>query len=252
LANPSSDLRSSPTKKSVKTEQQDNDNNPNEPGQDREGTAYEDNMDYNADEIPVHPLAPAPSSNHSSSTSFPQGPYPGPQQHQQLLKLKTEHGVSSFTASNTPDITMSGEEHNETSNMGSESSTEEECRNYQVSGGAKAHLMVDTTRSEHSLSRRDSMLTPMTGTPSTDTPSTAPSSGRRPSLRTMTTLPRSALQEETIALFKQYRDLIPCAKCYSRKTIQRDGMSGKLLLCIYPRFDYSTFECVVFTHITTI
>ncbi|KAF9214643.1 hypothetical protein BGZ59_003316 [Podila verticillata] len=223
LANPSSDLRSSPTTKSVKTEQQDNDNNPNEPEQDREGSAYEDNMDYNADDTPVHPLAPAPSSNYSSSSSFPQGPHPGPQQHQQLLKLKTEHGVSSFTASNTPDITMS-EEHDEACNMENESSTEEESRQFQVSGGTKAHLMVDTTCSEHSLSRRDSMLTPMTGTPSTDTPS-APSSGRRPSLRTMTTLPRSALQEETIALFKQYRDLIPCAKCFSRKTIQRDGMS---------------------------
>ncbi|KAG0230525.1 hypothetical protein BGX31_005807 [Mortierella sp. GBA43] len=39
------------------------------------------------------------------------------------------------------------------------------------------------------------------------------------------TLPRSPLQEETIALFKQYRALIPCAKCFSRNTIQRDGMS---------------------------
>ncbi|KAF9284174.1 hypothetical protein BGZ74_001787 [Mortierella antarctica] len=225
LANsPSPDLRP-PTKKNVKTEpEQENDNNPNE-GQndhDHEGSGYEDNMDYNVDEIPVHPLAPAPSSY--SSSSFSQGPYPGPQQHQQLLKLKTEHGVSSFTSSTTPDITMSGEDQDEASNMENQPSTED--AHYQISGGAKANLMVDTTRSDHSLSRRDSMLTPMTGTPSSDTPSSAaPSSGRRPSLRTMTTLPRSALQEETIALFKQYRDLIPCAKCFSRKTIQRDGMS---------------------------
>ncbi|KAG0030993.1 hypothetical protein BGZ81_001946 [Podila clonocystis] len=221
-SSPSPDLRS-PTKKNVKAEpEQESDNNPTDGpnDQDREGSGYEDNMDYNADEIPVHPLAPAPS-NYSSS-SFTQGPYPGPQQHQQLLKLKTEHGVSSFTSSNTPDITMSGEDQDEASN--NESSTEE--AHYQASGGVKAHLIVDTTRSDHPLSRRDSMLTPMTGTPSSDTPSSAaPSSGRRPSLRTMTTLPRSALQEETIALFKQYRDLIPCAKCFSRKTIQRDGMS---------------------------
>lgn len=227
LASPSPDLRS-PTKKNVKTEpEHDKDNNPtDEPNdQNREGSGYEDNMDYNADETPVHPLAPAPS-NYSSASSLPHGQYPGPQQHQQLLKLKTEHGVSSFTSSNTPDITMSGEDQDEASNMENESSTED--AHFQVSEGGKAHLMVDTTRSDNSLSRRDSMLTPMTGTPSTDTPSSAaPSSGRRPSLRTMTTLPRSALQEETIALFKQYRDLIPCAKCFSRKTIQRDGMSGE-------------------------
>ncbi|KAG0096524.1 hypothetical protein BGZ93_004375 [Podila epicladia] len=230
LANsPSPDLRS-PTKKNVKTEpEHENDNNPTDEqnDHDREGSGYEDNMDYNVDDIPVHPLAPAPS-NYSSS-SFSQGPYPGPQQHQQLLKLKTEHGVSSFT-STTPDITM-GQDQDEASNMENEPSTEE--GHYQGSGGAKAHLIVDTTRSDHALSRRDSMLTPMTGTPSSDTPSSAaPSSGRRPSLRTMTTLPRSALQEETIALFKQYRDLIPCAKCFSRKTIQRDGMSVSMnLIC---------------------
>ncbi|KAG0283601.1 hypothetical protein BGZ96_012014 [Linnemannia gamsii] len=76
-----------------------------------------------------------------------------------------------------------------------------------------------------------SMASPnMTATPSTATltpdSGVTNSSSRRPSLRTMTaTLPRSALQEETIALFKQYRNLIPCAKCFSRNTIQRDGMS---------------------------
>ncbi|KAG0222915.1 hypothetical protein BGW42_006241, partial [Actinomortierella wolfii] len=62
--------------------------------------------------------------------------------------------------------------------------------------------------------------------PSAGPPSANTSSSRRPSLRTMTaTLPRSALQEETIALFKQYREFIPCAKCFCRNTIQRDGMS---------------------------
>lgn len=107
----------------------------------------------------------------------------------------------------------------------------------------KTPLMVDTSSGaihSHTSNPRGahmSMDSPnMTATPSTAT--LTPDSGatnsasRRPSLRTMTaTLPRSALQEETIALFKQYRNLIPCAKCFSRNTIQRDGMSGMFHPC---------------------
>ncbi|KAF9406950.1 hypothetical protein BGZ94_002889 [Podila epigama] len=261
LANsPSPDPRpQSPSKKgacAIKTEPDMENNIPgNQSDHDVSSIGYPETMDYNADEIPVHPLAPAPSSTSnnytssspsSSSSSFSpanHGVYVGhpgqPQQHQQLLKLKTEHGVSSFTASGTPDIAMSGDEQEEDSasvNMEQrESSIEEDDDQQQTqqsfsrTSREKESLVVDTTSMPRSQpqSRRGSVLTPMSGsTPSTDTPtSAAPSSSRRPSLRTMTTLPRSALQEETIALFKQYRDLIPCAKCFSRKTIQRDGMS---------------------------
>ncbi|KAG0265670.1 hypothetical protein BG011_004269 [Mortierella polycephala] len=97
--------------------------------------------------------------------------------------------------------------------------------------GKGGPLVVDT--SSNAVATRHNSIS--TATPSSamnmETPSTAgggltaPSS-RRGSLRTITaTLPRSALQEETIALFKQYRNLIPCAKCFCRNTIQRDGMS---------------------------
>ncbi|GJJ75371.1 hypothetical protein EMPS_07729 [Entomortierella parvispora] len=104
---------------------------------------------------------------------------------------------------------------------------------------SKAHLVVDTSvvnihsstpdRSTSSMTSTTPTTTPFTpdtgSTPSTATGTTAPSS-RRSSLRTATaTLPRSALQEETINLFKQFRNLIPCAKCFCRNTIQRDGMS---------------------------
>ncbi|KAF9922264.1 hypothetical protein FBU30_007672 [Linnemannia zychae] len=129
--------------------------------------------------------------------------------------------------------------------MEEDEDTEQECapqhHQYHPSNGQeKVHLMVDTSSSAiHSRtnsprggsSAQMSMASPnMTVTPSTATltpdSGVTSSSSRRPSLRTMTaTLPRSALQEETIALFKQYRNLIPCAKCFSRNTIQRDGMS---------------------------
>ncbi|KAF8940215.1 hypothetical protein BGZ58_007341 [Dissophora ornata] len=95
----------------------------------------------------------------------------------------------------------------------------------------KAHLAVDTSSSARTPPRLSqlAMPSPMTAsTPTTAslTPDSGASSSRRPSLRSITAmLPRSALQEETIALFKQYRNLIPCAKCFSRNTIQRDGMS---------------------------
>jgi hypothetical protein len=104
----------------------------------------------------------------------------------------------------------------------------------------KAHLVVDTSvvtihpstpdLSASSMTATTPIATPFTpdsgSTPNTAMGTTAPSS-RRSSIRTATaTLPRSALQEETIALFKQFRNLIPCAKCFCRNTIQRDGMSG--------------------------
>ncbi|KAG0057018.1 hypothetical protein BGZ83_002256 [Gryganskiella cystojenkinii] len=103
-----------------------------------------------------------------------------------------------------------------------------------------AHLHVDTSvvtihpptpdRSASSMTAITPITTPFTpdttvSTPSTARGMTAPSS-RRSSIRTATaTLPRSELQEETIKLFKQFRNLIPCAKCFCRNTIQRDGMS---------------------------
>ncbi|KAF9292214.1 hypothetical protein BGZ68_009805 [Mortierella alpina] len=217
----------------------------------------DDPMDY-TDETPVHPLAPAPAT--SSSPTSPANPTVSyqsaaiqPQQHQQLLKLKTEHGVPSMPPSSTgaPDIIMS---HNEPegytpypstgvnrrashdANMGSSEAALGDAAHYQHSQNPhlpnheKSHLVVDTspqavrhhTMTSNGISTSSSAIT--TDTPMTAGP-TAPSS-RRGSLRTMTaTLPRSALQEETIALFKQYRNLIPCAKCFCRNTIQRDGMS---------------------------
>ncbi|KAF9565469.1 hypothetical protein EC968_004145 [Mortierella alpina] len=217
----------------------------------------DDPMDY-TDETPVHPLAPAPAT--PSSPASPANPtisYQSsaiqPQQHQQLLKLKTEHGVPSMPPASVgaPDILMSNNEPqghtpyssagsnrrpSHDANMGSSEAALGDGAHYQhpqnphLPSHEKSHLMVDTS----SQAVRHHTMTPNgASTPSsamtTDTPMTAgptaPSS-RRGSLRTMTaTLPRSALQEETIALFKQYRNLIPCAKCFCRNTIQRDGMS---------------------------
>ncbi|KAG0364024.1 hypothetical protein BGX24_004807 [Mortierella sp. AD032] len=95
------------------------------------------------------------------------------------------------------------------------------------SGAIRSHLANSNSRggAHMSMASPNMTVTPSTATLTPDSGVTNASS-RRPSLRTMTaTLPRSALQEETIALFKQYRNLIPCAKCFSRNTIQRDGMS---------------------------
>lgn len=245
---------------------------------------YENNhnrMDY-ANGDSVHPLAPAPhssdsssrrnSSAHPSSSSslgqsnnyYTPSPAIQPQQHQQLLKLKTEHGFSSapvpvpdnagnLTHSNSTedmDERSAGSSRRASSsevNMGAsnESMMAKDDRDAQENNNdddeddddndldERGHrLVVDTS----SPSMRPDGMSTLVGTPETaslnaDTPTTtagttAPSS-RRGSLRTMTaTLPRSALQEETIALFKQYRNLIPCAKCFCRNTIQRDGMSG--------------------------
>ncbi|KAF8930201.1 hypothetical protein BGZ47_000697 [Haplosporangium gracile] len=231
-------------------------------------------MDY-ANDDSVHPLAPAPhssdsssrrnSSAHPSSSSsqnnyYTSSPAIQPQQHQQLLKLKTEHGFSSAPVPAPENAGMvhsniSSEDMDERStgssrrasssevNMGgpNESMMSRDDREDQENDDdddddndldERSHrLVVDTS----SPSMRHEGMSALVGTPETaslnaDTPTittgtTAPSS-RRGSLRTMTaTLPRSALQEETIALFKQYRNLIPCAKCFCRNTIQRDGMS---------------------------
>lgn len=198
-------------------------------------------------------------------------------QHQQLVKIKSEHGLTTphpqqhqhhqqQQQMNAPDIVMTdedGDEDEDETGRDSEQPTpspllpnaetmdEDEDGDHERGPHHHHHhhsqqqektpLMVDTSSGaihSHTNGPRGAqmaMASPnMTATPSTATltpdSSVTNSSSRRPSLRTMTaTLPRSALQEETIALFKQYRNLIPCAKCFSRNTIQRDGMSGKFL-----------------------
>ncbi|KAF9912701.1 hypothetical protein EC991_009437 [Linnemannia zychae] len=230
-------------------------------------------MDY-ANDDSVHPLAPAPhssgspsrrnSSAHPSSSSsqnnyYTSSPVIQPQQHQQLLKLKTEHG---FSSAPVPVPDNAGMAHNEDMDERSASSSRRASSSEVNMAGGQSESMAmmdnqddqendddddednDLDDSSHhrrlaidtaSPSMRHDGMSTMVGTPETaslnaDTPTTtsgttAPSS-RRGSLRTITaTLPRSPLQEETIALFKQYRNLIPCAKCFCRNTIQRDGMS---------------------------
>ncbi|KAF9157315.1 hypothetical protein BGX21_004120 [Mortierella sp. AD011] len=201
----------------------------------------DDHMDY-TDETPVHPFAQTPQSStvladsDSPIASQAHTPYMSsmqPQQHQQLLKLKTEHGFSSASSPvNTPDIIMTNDESEGPSSVepGRRQSSEANMGSTEPAEGddqQQGRLAADTAM------QGGRALTPnITATPTSsqiDAPSTAASSApssRRPSLRTMpATLPRSALQEETIALFKQYRNLIPCAKCFCRNTIQRDGMS---------------------------
>ncbi|KAH7052926.1 hypothetical protein BKA57DRAFT_282331 [Linnemannia elongata] len=231
-------------------------------------------MDY-ANDDSVHPLAPAPhssesssrrnSSAHPSSSSSGQNNYytssPAiqPQQHQQLLKLKTEHGFSTAPVP-VPDNAGLAQNNSEDMDERSAGSSRRASSSEVNMGGPNESMMVRDDRDDRenedddddddnelnersqrlvvdtsSPSMRHDGMSTLVGTPETaslnaDTPTTttgttAPSS-RRGSLRTMTaTLPRSALQEETIALFKQYRNLIPCAKCFCRNTIQRDGMS---------------------------
>ncbi|KAG0207397.1 hypothetical protein BGX28_001336 [Mortierella sp. GBA30] len=158
------------------------------------------------------------------------------QQHQQLLgKSKSESELTAHskrTLTQKPDIAVAEvDTQKETVAMDSEHSSA-----HSASQG-RTHLAIDTTSgaavavaplnsSSMASTPRMSMASPRTAsTPTSEGGAAAPSS-RRGSLRTMpATLPRSALQEETIALFKQYRHLIPCAKCFSRNTIQRDGMS---------------------------
>lgn len=238
----------------------------------------------------VHPL----STSTSSSPPFSSRPLPQQQQqqhrsqtptmastptfqHQQLVKIKSEHGLTTPHSQQqyhqlhqhhqhqqqmgAPDIVMTDEDREEDDDEAGRNSdqptpspmllsveTVDEDKDGDHGRGPHHHhhhtqqdktpLMVDTSSGaihSHTSNTRGahmSMVSPnMTATPSTATltpdSGATNSSSRRPSLRTMTaTLPRSALQEETIALFKQYRNLIPCAKCFSRNTIQRDGMSG--------------------------
>ncbi|KAF9275052.1 hypothetical protein BGZ68_000162 [Mortierella alpina] len=187
-------------------------------------------MDFSI-ETPIHPLASGPRSPPSLSTSYTASPQP--QQHQQLVKLKSEHGLappSPHAALHKPDVVMTGDDTDgETAPMESDPHNDSASQE-------RIHLMVDTSpnvapHGPSTFSGSGALQIPMSSpktasTPTPDSGVTAPSSSRRGSLRTMpATLPRSALQEETIALFKQYRHLIPCAKCFSRNTIQRDGMS---------------------------
>ncbi|KAF9104085.1 hypothetical protein BGX29_002462 [Mortierella sp. GBA35] len=226
---------------------------------------------------PVHPLATSSSSSSSPSLSSrplpqqlrPQTPTNGSTptfQHQQLVKIKSEHGLITPHPQHqqqqqqqlcAPDIVMTdedGDEDEDEAGQDSEQPTpspllpnaeamdedeEGDARGaYSPGGQEKTPLMVDTSSgalhphsgssrggTQMSMASPNMIATPSTATLTPDSGATS-SSSRRPSLRTMTaTLPRSALQEETIALFKQYRNLIPCAKCFSRNTIQRDGMS---------------------------
>ncbi|KAF9956631.1 hypothetical protein BGZ70_009810 [Mortierella alpina] len=188
-------------------------------------------MDYSI-EIPIHPLASGPRSPPSHSTSYTATPQP--QQHQQLVKLKTEHGLApplQHAAPHKPDVVMTEDDADEEAET---APIESSPRNDSASQ-ERIPLMVDTSPNvPHGASTFPGNSAPQlpmsspnaASTPTPDSGVTAPSSSRRGSLRTMpATLPRSALQEETIALFKQYRNLIPCAKCFSRNTIQRDGMS---------------------------
>ncbi|KAF8931861.1 hypothetical protein BGZ47_011649 [Haplosporangium gracile] len=230
--------------------------------------------------VTVHPL----STSNSSSPSFSSRPLPQLQQpqqqqhrsqtptmvstptfqHQQLVKIKSEHGLTTSHPQQqqhhqhqmgAPDIVMTKED--ETGQDSEQPTPSPRFPNAETmdevadegqgrgphhhhhhhSQQEKTPLMVDTSsgaihshtngpRGAHMAMASPNMTaTPLTATLTPDSGATN-SSSRRPSLRTMTaTLPRSALQEETIALFKQYRNLIPCAKCFSRNTIQRDGMS---------------------------
>ncbi|KAI7819318.1 hypothetical protein BC939DRAFT_505831 [Gamsiella multidivaricata] len=208
----------------------------------------DDHMDYD-DETPVHPLAPAPQTSTSPNMYSPTTPRTQhspylqslqPQQHQQLLKLKSEHGFPGTPSPvSTPDIVMTSNDSNDQTSAdavaaSSEPAPEGDSQHEKHQQQEMGHSIVDTSFSAvhtaHEVaSEGNSDSTPVISSLTVDAPTTAGTtapSSRRPSLRTMTaTLPRSALQEETIALFKQYRNLIPCAKCFCRNTIQRDGMS---------------------------
>ncbi|KAF9941563.1 hypothetical protein BGZ67_004630 [Mortierella alpina] len=187
-------------------------------------------MDYSI-ETPIHPLASGPRSPPSHSSSYTATPQH--QQHQQLVKLKSEHGLapsSQHAALNKPDVVMAGDD------ADGEAAPMESDPHDDSASQERIPLVVDTSpnvapHGSSTFAGNRAPQIPMSSpnaasTPTPDSGATAPSSSRRGSLRTMpATLPRSALQEETIALFKQYRHLIPCAKCFSRNTIQRDGMS---------------------------
>ncbi|KAF8979988.1 hypothetical protein BGZ46_004781 [Entomortierella lignicola] len=201
-------------------------------------------IEYNIDDTPIHPLASHPSSKFqlqgsptsSSITSFQ------PQQPQQFMEQKSEHVYHAASQQpSTPDIIMTREDteraHLDQDQFSSSpvisqgEQAEEESQKgliHRSPHHEKGQLVVDTSSSAvppRPIASPMSSSTPTTGYLTQDSGATAPPS-RRPSLRTMTaTLPRSPLQVETIALFKQYKNLIQCAKCSSRNTIQRDGMS---------------------------
>ncbi|KAF9168650.1 hypothetical protein BGX21_011352 [Mortierella sp. AD011] len=201
------------------------DSEANETGPAQSYGAHE--MDYAIDDAPIHPLAPHPSSS--------------PQQHQQLVKSKSEHVyLNTPQQTGTPDIIMTREDTDDIHSGQDRPSPNPAISQGEPSGEGshqihrlsqeKSHLVMDTDKANTQLSPRPTASPMTSSTPTTaylapDSGATAPSS-RRSSLRTATaTLPRSPLQVETIELFKQYKNLIPCAKCSSRNTIQRDGMS---------------------------
>ncbi|KAF9409748.1 hypothetical protein BGZ94_001870 [Podila epigama] len=227
-----------------------------------------------------HPHDDSASQTSSSPPSISPSAFPQqPQQHQQLLKLKNEHGCSPSSSPSLPnylaDANSTFKDDIDTTPMDTSSpdpsshnepimASEETPRHTSRFSSSpappeKSQLMVDTssdaiqhgsTASAHRartpqmqmLSAETMGTTPTTPSTATMTPDTAsaplssttnssaaastPTSSRRGSLRAPTaTLPRTALQEETVALFKKYKSLIPCAKCFNRDTIQRDGMS---------------------------
>ncbi|KAF9433145.1 hypothetical protein BGZ76_009833 [Entomortierella beljakovae] len=212
---------------------------------------YEHDMDHAIDDAPIHPLASHPSSTSKSQQSHGSPSSPSissfqPQQHQQLVKLKSEYGHPQSTSQQTatPGIVMTRDDtdniHPEQDmpspspvmaqrEMMEELPHEESA--HPLPHHEKGRLVVDTSSGAiPPVSARSTSIVANPSTPTTAylTPEsgTAAPSSRRSSLRTMpATLPRSPLQVETIALFKQYKSLIPCAKCNSRNTIQRDGMS---------------------------
>ncbi|KAG0358378.1 hypothetical protein BC939DRAFT_500240 [Gamsiella multidivaricata] len=213
-------------------------------------------MDYAVD-VPVHPFTSGPSLNSYSSRPQSSAPHHSslpsignswPQQPQQLVKSKSLDRYPPTSSPpqqmNAPDIVMTYEnvkaapidsdQSTQSSSIAHAENMEDEQTSQSSPYQGRAHLAVDTSPGSIGQSSRTSnpvTPSPMTASTPTSAPLTSNSgvtapSSRRSSLRTMTaTLPRSALQEETIALFKQYRNLIPCAKCFSRNTIQRDGMS---------------------------
>ncbi|KAF9193738.1 hypothetical protein BGZ51_002402 [Haplosporangium sp. Z 767] len=230
-------------------------------------------MDY-VIESPIHPLIAGPCSSppNCPGTSSPTATYL-PQQHQQIVKLKSEHGLQQPRRMSRADVAMTENSAEEPMNSINSSPVPLKPQSEVRDDGAlssqlcqdsahpssdpnqlltlqeRDHQAVDSsTKATHvpSSSKNSSATSTISiSTPNTAslTPDSAPTgiSSRRSSLRPMpATLPRSALQEETVALFKQYRHLIPCAKCFSRNTIQRDGMSdGNLRFKCRPQVSMS-------------
>ncbi|KAG0263812.1 hypothetical protein BG011_008012 [Mortierella polycephala] len=175
-------------------------------------------MDY-VIESPIHPLAADPSSSPSNcpGSSSPTATYP-PQQHQQIVKLKSEHGLQQPRRMSRADVVMA--ENSTEAPMDSTSSSptplkpQSEVRDddalssplHQLSQDI-AHPSSDPNQlpdssKDASVTSAMPVSTPITASPTPDSAPTGVSS-RRSSMRPMpATLPRSALQEETVALFK--------------------------------------------------